>query len=105
MFSLKNLFTSAPETNYTDLVHAGAIILDVRTKGEFSQGHIKGAINIPVDDLRTQLELGKLKKEQTIITCCRSGARSGMAKSVLEQNGFGQVYNGGGWEQLQSALK
>lgn len=102
MFSLKNLFTSAPEADFAALVKQGALILDVRTKGEFSQGHIKGSTNIPVDELK--MHLGKLKKDQTIIACCRSGNRSAMAKSVLEQNGFKQVFNGGGWEQLQSKI-
>jgi rhodanese-related sulfurtransferase len=102
MFSIKSLFTSATEVDFAELVKQGALILDVRTKGEFAQGHIKGSTNIPVDELK--INLGKLKKEQTIITCCRSGNRSAMAKSVLEQNGFKQVFNGGGWQQLQAAL-
>jgi len=102
MFSFKSLFTSAPEADFSELVKQGALILDVRTKGEFSQGHIKGSTNIPVDELK--MHLSKLKKDQTIITCCRSGNRSAMAKSVLEQNGFKEVHNGGGWQDLQGKL-
>jgi phage shock protein E len=46
---LKKLFSSAPAVDYKELVKGGAIILDVRSKGEYAGGHIKGSMNIPVD--------------------------------------------------------
>ena len=77
---LKKLFGFGPQVNYTELVQNGALILDVRSKNEFSNGHIKGAINIPVDQLGNNLS--KLKdKTRHIITCCASGSRSGFAKN------------------------
>ncbi len=86
--------------DYAELVKQGAIILDVRSKGEYAGGHIKGSINISVDQLRNNL--GKLPdKSKPIITCCASGMRSGSAKSILESNGYQHVYNGGGWSSLQ----
>lgn len=100
---LKKLIGLGPSTNYADLIKQGAIILDVRSKSEFSSGHIKGAINIPVSVLAQQL--GQLKdKNKTIITCCASGMRSASAKSVLKSNGYTNVYNGGGWNSLQNKL-
>jgi rhodanese-related sulfurtransferase len=49
--------------------------------------------------------LAKLKdKNQPIITCCASGMRSASAKSILQSNGFTQVYNGGGWSSLQNKI-
>ena len=101
--TLKKIFGFGPGVNYGELVKEGAIILDVRSKGEFAGGHIKGAINISVDTLRNNLS--KLKdKNQPIITCCASGMRSASAKSILKSNGYTQVYNGGGWGCLQSKL-
>src|ERR1035437_4849110 len=85
--------------NYAQLVNEGAIILDVRTSGEFSTGHIKGSINIPVNLLVNNLS--KLKvKNKPVITCCASGMRSASAKSILQSNGFSNVYNGGSWHRL-----
>ncbi|MCL6523212.1 MAG: rhodanese-like domain-containing protein [Thermoflavifilum sp.] len=81
------------------LIQQGAIILDVRTPQEFKSGHIPGAINIPVQQLQQQLH--RLKKNQVIITCCASGARSALAKNILKQAGFAEVHNGGSWINLQ----
>lgn len=100
---LKKIFGLGPTVNYAELVQQGAIIIDVRSKAEFKGGHIKGAINIPVNVLSNQL--GQLKdKNKTIITCCASGMRSASAKSILKSNGFTSVHNGGGWSSLQSKL-
>lgn len=101
--SLKKMLGFGPATNYKQLMEEGAVILDVRTKAEYSGGHIRGSVNIPLDALRSNL--GKLKdKDRPVITCCASGMRSAAAKSVLEANGFNQVYNGGGWSSLQRKL-
>lgn len=101
--AIKNLFGFGPKVDYADLVKQGAIILDVRSKGEYQGGHIKGSINIPVDTLNNNLS--KLKKDKPIITCCASGMRSASAKSILKSNGFTEVYNGGGWSSLQNKIR
>lgn len=88
---------------YAQLVKDGAIILDVRSKGEYAGGHIKGSINISVDTLSNSLS--KLKKDNPIITCCASGMRSASAKSILKSNGFTVVHNGGGWSSLQNKIR
>ena len=100
---LKKIFGSMPAADFSDLVSNGAIILDVRSKGEYQGGHIKGSVNIPLDTLK--ISLSRFKKDQVIITCCASGMRSGSAKGVLEQNGFTEIYNGGGWTSLQQKIK
>ena len=101
--AIKNLFGFGAKVDYADLVKQGAIILDVRSKGEYQGGHIKGSINIPVDTLNNNLS--KLKKDKPIITCCASGMRNASAKSILKSNGFTEVYNGGGWSSLQSKIR
>jgi len=101
--TLKNMLGFGPSVDYAQLVKEGAIILDVRSKGEFAGGHIKGAVNIPVDALGANL--AQLKdKNRTIITCCASGMRSASAKSILQSKGYTSVHNGGGWASLNSKL-
>lgn len=100
---IKKIFGMGNSTNYSELMNNGAVILDVRSAGEFAGGHIKGAINISVDSLKNNLN--KLKdKNQTIITCCASGMRSSAAKSILSANGYTSVYNGGGWSSLNAKI-
>ncbi|MFA6260824.1 MAG: rhodanese-like domain-containing protein [Bacteroidia bacterium] len=100
--TIKNMLGLGPKTDLREVAAKGAIILDVRTKNEFQGGHIKGAVNIPLQVL--QANLSKLKKDKPIITCCASGMRSASARGVLKSNGFTEVYNGGGWNSLQHKL-
>ena len=101
--TIKNLLGIGQKTDYSELIKQGAIVLDVRSKGEFAGGHIKNAINIPVDQLSSSLT--KLKdKNKCIVCCCASGMRSGTAKRILESNGYHAVYNAGSWYSLQSKL-
>lgn len=100
---LKKLFGPKEKVDFKALVAAGALVIDVRTPGEFKSGHIKGAINIPVDSIRTKVaELQK--KGKPVITCCRSGARSGVAAGILRQQGI-EAYNGGPWNILNLQLQ
>jgi len=101
--TIKNLLGFGPKVDYAQLLKDGAIILDVRSKGEYQSGHIKGSINISVDSLSNNLS--KLKKDKPIITCCSSGMRSASAKSILKSNGFTEVHNGGGWSSLQNKIR
>lgn len=99
---LKKLFGAGPQTDYSALVKNGAPIIDVRTKGEFQGGHIKGSQNIPLDVLKGHLS--KLDKTKPVIVCCASGMRSASAKGILKSNGFTEVYNGGGWMSLNNKI-
>lgn len=101
--TLKQLLGLGPKTDFAELAKQGAVILDVRSPGEFASGHIRGSINLPLDQLGSKLS--KLSKDKPIITCCASGMRSASAKSFLKSKGFTQVYNGGGWTSLNSKLK
>ena len=100
---LKKMMGGGETVDLRQLHKEGALILDVRSPGEFSGGHIKGAINIPVDQLSANLS--KLKsKDQVIITCCASGMRSASARGILMQAGYTKVYNGGGWSGLLNKI-
>ncbi len=82
------------------------LILDVRTPAEFSQGHVPGAINIPVSDIALRSsELGAYK-EKEIVVYCAAGPRAGFARSLMSQLGFTrlrdleghmQQWSGGGY--------
>ncbi len=103
MESIKNLFGFGTKTDYAALINEGAVIVDVRSKAEYQSGHIRGSVNIPLDQLGNNL--ARLKDKNTpIITCCASGMRSASAKSILLSRGYQQVYNGGGWGSLRDKL-
>ena len=101
---LMNLLGIGPKVDFAELVKQGAVILDVRTKSEYAGGHIKGSVNIPVDQLSNNLS--KLKdRSKPIITCCASGVRSASARRNLLALGYSQVYNGGSWGALNYKIK
>ena len=91
-----------PKVDLKELMKKGAQIIDVRTKDEFQGGHIRGSVNIPLQNLNGNLS--KIKKDKPVITCCASGMRSASAKSILKSNGFTEVHNGGGWMSLQNKI-
>jgi phage shock protein E len=98
------LFKKKEDVDYKELIKQGAVILDVRSKEEFEAGHVNGALNIPLDILSSNLKRIR-SKDTHIITCCMSGGRSSMAKSILHRAGYDNVHNGGGWNSLQSKLQ
>jgi phage shock protein E len=100
MSLLKKLF-GGTSVDFKTLVKEGAMIIDVRSPAEFNGGHVKGAVNIPLQAI--QSSFNKIPKNKVIITCCASGMRSGSAKSLLKTAGY-NVHNGGGWMSLKSKL-
>jgi rhodanese-related sulfurtransferase len=97
--AIKKLLGIGSKVDLGELIAGGAVIVDVRSPGEYASGHLKMAINIPLDALK--MKSGKLKKDATVITCCASGMRSSMAKKILLANGFEHVHNGGSWYNLK----
>ncbi len=77
------------------------ILLDVRTSKEFADGAIPNAINIPVDELRSNIHT--LDKQKRIFIYCLGGLRGYLAQRMLKQNGFDQVHNLSGGYQLWKA--
>ena len=74
------------------MVADGALLVDVRSEGEYEDGGIDGSVNIPIQELAGRLdELGD--KDGTIVLYCQSGGRSAMAKRLLESNGFTKVHD------------
>ena len=71
------------------------MIIDVRDKDEFENGHIEDSVNISLNDIMNGV-LPDCEKDENIILCCISGGRSSRAKNTLESAGFTNVENGGG---------
>jgi rhodanese-related sulfurtransferase len=67
------------------------VVLDVRNLNEYEASHLRGARNIPVDELRYRLE--EVPRDRPLVVHCRSGFRSHLALRILKQNGFAQVRN------------
>ncbi|MDF2380560.1 rhodanese-like domain-containing protein [Nostoc ellipsosporum NOK] len=84
------------------LVARGAVILDVRTQAEFERGHIEGAVNLPLGQLRERYV--ELDSTKTYITVCSHGLRSVKAQTLLKDRGFRRVYNGGATSDLEKII-
>ena len=78
------------------LINQGALIVDVRTPGEFNAGNYPNSVNIPLQQLNQRIaELGD-SKEKPVVLYCASGTRSGVASKMLKSAGFTTVVNAGG---------
>ena len=77
------------------------VLLDVRTVGEFSRGHIDGFKNIPVDELRERIS--EIEKGKAVYLICQSGLRSYIASRILEGNGY-ETYNFSGGFRFYDAV-
>ena len=85
-------------------INSGALVLDVRTPGEYNGWHYPGALNIPLQQLEPRLdELGD--RERPIIAYCTVGSRSHYAVMLLRSYGFSDVLNGGGLREMKRLEK
>jgi phage shock protein E len=78
-------------------------IIDVRTPGEFAEGHLEGAVNIDCADESFVVEISLLDREETYLLYCRSGARSENAMVYMQGMGFSDVVNLGGYADASAA--
>lgn len=76
------------------------ILLDVRTELEYANGHVEGAINVPVDDLRDRLS--ELDPSKTIVEYCQVGLRGYIADRILSQHGYQVMNVTGGYKSISS---
>ncbi|MDD3225067.1 MAG: CoA-disulfide reductase [Clostridium sp.] len=90
-----NVITPEEYSNYNN---KSTVLLDVRTNIEFNNGHVKGALNIPVDDLREKLS--DLDKNKEIILYCQVGLRGYVAERILAQKGFKVKNITGGYKSM-----
>lgn len=86
-----------------EFITKGAVIIDVRTPGEFQGGHIQGSKNIPLQSLQGQINAIK-KLNKPIIACCAEWNAELKCTSILKSHGI-EVVNGGGWSSLAHKLQ
>ena len=84
-----------------DDVNVGGALIDVRTPAEFSEGHIVGATNLPLQDIQSGT-LPKAEKDKPVYIYCRSGNRSAQAKQSLQAAGFSNITDLGAMTKVQS---
>ncbi|WP_121253773.1 rhodanese-like domain-containing protein [Nocardioides ferulae] len=84
-------------------VESGAEVIDVRTPGEFSAGHLEGARNIDFNAPDFAEQVAKLDPETSYVLYCASGNRAGQAQQLMLEQGFTDVMNAGGYETLAAA--
>jgi phage shock protein E len=99
---LKKLLGTPKHEQFQDFKNRGAIIIDVRSSGEFQGGHPKNAKNIPLDKIASQASAIK-KMNKPVIVCCLSGGRSGQAASILKSAGV-EVINAGPWQNVANLM-
>ncbi|PJE03791.1 MAG: sulfurtransferase [Leptospira sp.] len=92
--------SSAAQQAYTK-IQQGATIIDVRSSMEYAVSSFPGSINIPVADISDKLN--SIPKDKPIVVYCASGGRSASARDILIRNGFSDVTNAGGLNDLEAA--
>ncbi len=100
---LIKLITSKSDINseqVKQLLANNGKVIDVRSQGEYRNGHIKNSINIPLNNILNGVKKHNIKKDTPIILYCDSGARSGSAKRFLVKEGHTSVYNGGSFHRM-----
>ena len=87
------------------LAKNGALLIDVRTPGEYLSGHIDQAINIPHNTITSEIGRHTKDKEDPIVLYCHSGMRSATAKRALLRAGYTNVVNGGSLHAMRNILE
>ena len=99
---LKKILGRTGKEKDKDLLKNGSTVIDERTHTEYRTGQVQGSLNIPLGTFKERLdEIAAI--QEPVIVCCRSGARSGQALSLLRRR-RDDCANGGSWKAVQSML-
>jgi phage shock protein E len=83
----------------------GGVLVDVRNPGEFSSGHVPGAINVPLGNLSHEAARRFRDKNQVLLLHCLSGTRSGIARGQLKKLGYNNVFNLGSYRRAEQIVR
>ena len=97
--------TGLKEEQAHELLARGAIVIDVRSEGEFAAKSIEGVINIPLPELAAKISTTVPDKNQIVLLHCRSGSRSGHGTRLLKQLGYEETYNLGSFGHAQKVIE
>jgi phage shock protein E len=104
LIGLRSESVMAPE-RAAALLKSGAVLVDVRTPEEFKSKSLAGAVNIPVDQIKTGITNVSTDKSRMILLHCRTGRRSGIAETELRSIGYTNAFNIGSYEQAEAVVK
>ncbi|MCX6864615.1 MAG: rhodanese-like domain-containing protein [Verrucomicrobia bacterium] len=93
-----------PAKDALGYLNKGALVIDVRSSGEFNAGHLSTAINIPLDEIDTALPRRVKDKNQVLLLHCQSGMRSGVAVKKLKGMGYTNVFNLGSFSRAKEIV-
>lgn len=99
----KDMLASTDDEQLAEEIKKGAYLVDVRSEQEYAGGSVKGADNIPLNEIENSLD--RFEGKERIVVFCQSGNRSGKAKRILEKSGIHHVFNGGGWRSLSKLVE
>lgn len=99
-FGWRFLKFRAAKARLPELLSRGAVVVDVRSTGEYEAGARPGSLNIPLGSLESRA--GELDSSKPVIVCCASGTRSALAAGILARRGFKEVVNAGPWRNTLS---
>ena len=86
-------------------LRTGAVVIDVRSAGEFTAGHLAKAINIPLSEIETVIARKVKDKNQVLLLHCQSGGRSGEARRKLKALGYEHAFNLGSYGRAAEILR
>jgi phage shock protein E len=87
------------------LLREGALVVDVRSSGEFDSGHLLGAVNLPVQEISEAASRRIPDRNRALLLHCRSGMRSGIARQKLRRMGYSEVFNFGSYGRAEGILQ
>ncbi|MEZ0486727.1 rhodanese-like domain-containing protein [Fibrella aquatica] len=97
---LRTVFGSTGNNKLKQVLAQGAVVIDVRSPNEFATGHARGAVNIPLDQLKSKvIQLKSYQKP--IVLCCATGMRSSQARLILLEQGITHMFDAGSWRNLK----
>jgi len=88
-----------------EYLRAGALVLDVRSAGEFTAGHLPRAVNLPLSEIESAIGRKVMSKDQVVLLYCQSGARSGEARRLLRGMGYERAFNLGSYRRAERILE
>jgi phage shock protein E len=104
VFWLARHATQIPERDALVLLQAGALVIDVRTAGEFVAGHLPVAVNLPLNEIERSVTRRVESKDQVLLLHCQSGTRSQQAVKKLRAMGYEKAYNLGSYARAENIV-
>ncbi len=102
MKGLRQFLLGGPSDDLGRLVREGATILDVRSEDEYMEGHLPGAMHVPVSELLQHLH--EIPKDLPVVTCNAADANSATAMEILKAHGY-RAFDAGAWTTLRGLLE